>query len=61
MDTEPTNGTWEEQKKKLKARFISLTNSDLIYEAGKRDEMFIKLRTKLGISRKEMTAILSSL
>ena len=61
MDTEPIKGNWEEQKRKLKARFLSLTNADLNYETGKSEEMLNKVQIKLGKTRKEMAAILSAL
>jgi hypothetical protein len=61
MDTEPIKGSWQEQKEKLKARFLSLTNSDFSYETGKGEEMFNKVQIKLGKTRKEMVAILAAL
>jgi hypothetical protein len=61
MNTEPIKGSWEEQKQKLKARFLSLTNADLNFETGKSEEMLNRLQIKLGKTRKEMTTILSAL
>lgn len=40
------NGTWKEQKNKLKKRFAILIDSDLILEEGKKQEMFSKLQIK---------------
>lgn len=61
MDIEPVKGSWEDQKRKLKARFLSLTNSDLNFETGKSEEMLDKVQIKLGKTRKEMIAILAAL
>jgi uncharacterized protein YjbJ (UPF0337 family) len=54
-------GNWTEQKGKLKAQFSNLTDSDLHYENGKKDEMFDKIQTKLGKTKEELAAIISSL
>ena len=57
----PERGNWNEQKRKLQAKFSNLTDADLQYEAGNRDIMFTKLQVKLGISRAELDEIISSL
>ena len=46
--TTPVKGNWNEQKGKLKAKFSTLTDADLHYEEGKKDEMFTKVQTKFG-------------
>ena len=56
----PEKGNWNEQKKMLQAKFPTLTDADLTYEAGNRDVMFTKLTTKLGITRTELDQVLSS-
>ena len=61
MDIEPIKGSWEEQKSKLKERFLNLTNSDLNYETDKREEILNKVQVRLGITKKEMADILSTL
>ena len=61
MDTAHIKGSWAEQKCKLKARFLSLTNADLNYETGNGAEMFGKVQLKLGKSREELIAILSAM
>jgi uncharacterized protein YjbJ (UPF0337 family) len=57
----PIQGTWNVQKSKLKEKFPTLTDSDLRYENGKKDEMFTSLQTKLGKTREELNAIISAL
>lgn len=57
----PVNVNWGEQKSKLKAKFSTLTDADLNYENGKKDEMLGRLQTKLGKTKEELTEIISSL
>ena len=54
-------GNWNEQKGKLKKAFGVLTDNDLLYEEGKRDEMPGKLQIKLGKTKEEINSIISSL
>ena len=57
----PVKGNWNEQKGKLKAKYSILTDEDLKYEDGKKDEMLEKVQTKLGKSKEEFTAIMAGL
>jgi uncharacterized protein YjbJ (UPF0337 family) len=52
---------WDEQKEKLKAKFSNLTDEDLDYEEGKRDEMLERVQIKLGKTGEELTAIIAGL
>ena len=61
MNTKETKGNWNELKGKLKQKFASLTDNDLMYEEGKRDKMLGKLQIKLGKTKEELYKILSSL
>ncbi len=61
MNPAVIEGSWEEEKRKLKARFLSLTNSDLNYELGSSEEMFNKDQIKLSKTRKEILDILAAL
>jgi uncharacterized protein YjbJ (UPF0337 family) len=54
-------GNWNEQKGKLKQAFGVLTDDDLMYEEGQRDEMFGKLQIKLGKTKEQMNKIISSI
>jgi uncharacterized protein YjbJ (UPF0337 family) len=54
-------GNWNEQKGKLKQAFGVLTDNDLMYEEGQREEMLGKLQKKLGKTKEELHAIISSL
>ncbi|MBK9109115.1 MAG: CsbD family protein [Saprospiraceae bacterium] len=61
MNTKELEGTWNEQKGKLKLKYAVLTDNDLMYEEGKRDIMLGKLQTILGKTKEELNQILSSL
>lgn len=54
-------GNWNEQKGKLKQRFANLTDNDLMFLEGKKDEMLGRLQIKLGKTKEELKAILSEL
>ena len=45
-------GNWYEQKGKLKTQFPVLTDADLHYDNGKKDEMFTRIQEKIGKSKK---------
>jgi len=61
MNTTEVKGNWNEQKGKLKQKFAVLTDNDLMYAEGKKDEMFGRLQIKLGKSREELHKIIDSL
>ena len=54
-------GNWNEQKGKLKQKFATLTDNDLLFADGKKDEMLGKLQVKLGKSKEEIHKIIESL
>lgn len=54
-------GNWNEQKSKLKQKFPVLTDRDLMYWNGKKEEMLEKIQVKLGKTRSELEVILTSL
>jgi uncharacterized protein YjbJ (UPF0337 family) len=61
MNTTEVKGNWNEQKGKLKQKFAVLTDNDLKYEEGKKEEMIGKLQIKLGKTKEELHKIISSL
>ncbi|MBK8245657.1 MAG: CsbD family protein [Saprospiraceae bacterium] len=61
MNTIEVKGNWNEQKGKLKQKFAILTDNDLMFVEGKRDEMLGRLQIKLGKSKEELQTILSEL
>lgn len=61
MNITELKGNWNEQKGKLKQRYSELTDNDLLYEEGKREEMYGRLQIKLGKSREELHKIIQAL
>lgn len=61
MNTTEVKGTWNEQKGKLKQKFAALTDNDLMFLEGKKDEMLGRLQIKLGKTKEELHKILSAL
>lgn len=54
-------GNWNEQKGKLKQKFAVLTDNDLLYEAGKEDEMLGNLQIRLGKTKEQLRLLIASL
>ena len=61
MNTTELKGNWNEQKGKLKQKYANLTDDDLMFAEGKKDEMLGKLQIKLGKTKEELHTIISSL
>lgn len=61
MNTTQIKGKWDEQKGKLKQQFGILTDNDLMFAEGKKDEMMGRLQVKLGKTKEELHKIISSL
>jgi uncharacterized protein YjbJ (UPF0337 family) len=54
-------GNWNEMKGKLKQKYAVLTDNDLIFEEGKKDEMLGKLQLKLCKTKEELNKIILEL
>lgn len=61
MNKTELTGNWNEQKGKLKQKFASLTDDDLMYAEGKKEEMLGNLQKKLGKTMEEIKQILDDL
>ncbi|MDX9946219.1 MAG: CsbD family protein [Bacteroidales bacterium] len=61
MNKTELEGNWNEKKGKLKQKFALLTDNDLMFAEGKKDEMFGKLQVKLGKTKEEFEKIFSEL
>ena len=59
MDPKEVKGNWNEQKGKLKQKFAVLTDNDLMFEEGKKEEMLGKLQIKLGKTKEELHKIMT--
>jgi uncharacterized protein YjbJ (UPF0337 family) len=61
MNTTAIKGNWNEQKGKLKQKFATLTDNDLMFEEGKKDEMLGRLQVKLGKTKEELHKLIAAL
>lgn len=61
MNTTEIKGSWNEQKGKLKQKFATLTDNDLMFAEGKKEEMLGKLQAKLGKTKEELHKLLAGL
>lgn len=61
MNKNEVTGSWHELKGKLKQRFANLTDDDLIYTEGKKEELIGKLQIKLGKTKEELKGIIKDL
>ena len=61
MNTNELKGNWNEQKGKLKARYAMLTDNDLMFLEGKKEEMYSRLQLKLGKTKEELMNIIMEL
>jgi len=61
MNKTEIKGNWNEQKGLLKQKFAMLTDDDLLFAEGKKEEMLGRLQIKLGKSKEELRKIIASL
>ena len=61
MNTTEIKGNWNEQKGKLKQKFAELTDNDLLFAEGKKDEMLGRLQAKLGKTKEELHKLIAAL
>ena len=61
MNTTEAKGNWNEQKGKLRQKFAALTDNDLMFAEGKKDEMLGRLQKTLGKTKEELRAIIAGL
>lgn len=60
-DTIALSESWNKTKTKLKQKFALLTEGDVLFVEGKKDEMFGRLQAKLGKTKEEIEAIIAKL
>lgn len=61
MNTTEFKGNWLQQRAKLKQKFAVLTDDDLLYEQGQKEEMLGKIGVKLGKTQEELRKIIEEL
>lgn len=57
-DVFKVTGDWGSQSKKLKEKFTQLTDEDLVFEAGKENEMLSRVEARLHKNREEVIGII---
>jgi uncharacterized protein YjbJ (UPF0337 family) len=60
MNKTEVKGNWNEMKGKLKQNFAELTDNDLMFEEGQKDEMLGNLQKKLGKTKEELESFFES-
>jgi hypothetical protein len=60
MDKEFNIISWNLNKSKLMKRYPQLTNADLIWRHETKNDLFMVIADKLGLSRKEFEEIIES-
>ena len=60
-NTTELKGNWNEMKGKLKQKFAQLTDDDLLFAEGKKDELYGRLQKKLGKTKEEIHKIISEI
>lgn len=53
--------SWNDQARKLKEKFSSLTDQDLYFEQGKMDDMIKRVQNKVGKSKHELYQLITRL
>jgi len=61
MNKTELEGNWNEIKGRLKQKFGMLTDNDLMFAEGKKEEMFGKLQVKLGKTKEEFQKLISEI
>jgi uncharacterized protein YjbJ (UPF0337 family) len=56
-----TTISWNDQARKLKEKFATLTDKDLNFEQGKMGEMIMRLQEKVGKSKHEIYQLITKL
>lgn len=59
--TTELKGNWNEIKGKLKQEFASLTDDDLLFTEGKKDELIGRLQQKLGKTKDEIRQLIGEI
>jgi uncharacterized protein YjbJ (UPF0337 family) len=54
------SGNWNEQKAMLKRKYPALTDKDLFFELGRKNEMLANLQVKLGKTKEEFQKIMET-
>ena len=60
QDKATSSGNWNEQKTRLKKEFPALTDKDLFFQIGRKNEMLATLQVKMGKTKEELQKIMET-
>jgi uncharacterized protein YjbJ (UPF0337 family) len=61
MDTLRIKGNWNQMKGKIKQKYPDLTDDDVLFVAGKEDDLLGRIQRKTGKSRDEVVSYINSI
>ncbi len=61
VNTSTVKGSWDEIKGKLKQEYASLTDDDLLFAEGKKDELIGRLQQKIGKTKDDIRKMIGDL
>ncbi|MGA3245440.1 MAG: CsbD family protein [Bacteroidota bacterium] len=61
MNTFTIKGNWNEIAGKLKQQYANLTDDDLLFKAGKEEELLGRLQQKLGKTKEELRKLIAKI
>ena len=61
MNTAEVKNEWNELKAKLKQKYATLTDDDLMFAEAKKEELFARLQSKLSKTKEEIHKIIADL
>lgn len=61
MDTLRIKGNWNQIKGKIKQKYPDLIDDDLLFVAGKEDDLLGRIQRKTGKSRDEVVSYINSI
>ena len=61
MNSLSMKGNWKEISGKLKQRYASLTDDDVLFTEGKEEELLGRLQQKLGTTKEDLRKVIAKL
>jgi uncharacterized protein YjbJ (UPF0337 family) len=61
MNNLSIHGSWKEMAGKLKQKYATLTDDDVLFTEGKEEELLGRLQQKLGTSKEELRKVIAKL
>ncbi|MBV8251393.1 MAG: general stress protein CsbD [Chitinophaga sp.] len=58
MNTQTLKNSWSELQTSLKQKYSKLKDEDLKYVAGKEEDLYTRIQSKLGMTREEVDKML---